>query len=56
MGSNSHGQCGAGYLKDISINQIQIPTMSKIVSISCGWYHTIILDQMGCVFTAGSGT
>lgn len=55
MGSNIHGQCGAGYLKDIPIYKIIKSTKSKIVSISCGWYHTVILDQSGCVFTAGSG-
>ena len=32
-----------------------MPTKKKIVDISCGWYHTLILDQLGDVYSTGSG-
>jgi alpha-tubulin suppressor-like RCC1 family protein len=57
FGSNSFGELGLGYS---STKNITIPTeinhnftKYKIKQISCGSYHTLILDQNGDVYSFG---
>jgi alpha-tubulin suppressor-like RCC1 family protein len=41
---------------DLEISKVFIPSKKTIVSIACGWEHTLVLDQAGDVFSSGNGS
>lgn len=52
-GSNSEGQLGLG----VDVNEVNVPTLlhisEKIVSVSCGYYHTAIVTASGSLLAFG---
>ena len=46
-GLNTEGQCGCGEEDEISI-PTEIEWSKKIVSISCGYYHTAFVTGENC--------
>lgn len=63
MGSNSVGQLGVDDYDDVEYeNNLKqfIPISTKYIKgnisqISCGWNHTLILDDKGTVYSCGDG-
>ena len=37
------------------MKRIQLRTKTDIVEVSCGWYHTLLLDENGDVYSSGRG-
>jgi alpha-tubulin suppressor-like RCC1 family protein len=54
-GCNKDGQLGLGYLQDQCEPRI-IENFGKIVSIACGWCHSIALDESGNLYSWGLNT
>lgn len=57
VGDNTEGQLGLGTLMNTGVSPIRIEIDSpyKIVEVSCGWHHSLLLDQAGNVFSSGRG-
>ncbi len=57
FGSNIYGQLGLNYnvSYNLPISRLVIPSKHKIINISCGSYHTLVLDQVGNLYSAGKG-
>lgn len=46
MGSNLEGQLGyeLPLISGIGLVKLEIGDQVKIISVSCGWHHTLLLD------------
>lgn len=57
FGNNSYGQLGIinRQTNNVDICRVMISTKKLVVAISCGWNHTLVLDQAGDVFSCGKG-
>jgi len=53
-GSNAHGQLGLGKKLDEEVaDPTRLPNMKDVVDISCGSYHTMLVNRDGEVFAFG---
>ena len=56
FGDNKYGQLGLGYIGGSVKVPTEIPlifTNSTITKLSCGYYHTLLLDDNGIVYSFG---
>ena len=55
-GSYNRGQCGQGNLKDIDTpKKVDFFKNNRVVKVSCGGYHTIVLCENGNLYGFGKG-
>lgn len=57
VGDNVEGQLGLGSLTNTggSPIRIELNLPHKVIEVSCGWHHSLLLDQVGNVFSSGRG-
>jgi len=53
FGNNKYGQLGLGDNKQINNTPQMIPSIQNITQISCGGYHSLVLDSEGRIFSFG---
>mmetsp|Transcript_12295 Transcript_12295/g.23892 ORF Transcript_12295/g.23892 Transcript_12295/m.23892 type:complete len:561 (-) Transcript_12295:219-1901(-) len=55
-GGGEHGQLGHGNKENYQRpTRVKALTKSNILQVTCGWSHTVVLDNEGCVWTFGNG-
>ena len=54
FGKGSNGQCGVLPAEDHAI-AVEVKALSSIVSISCGYYHSMAIDKHGSLWCWGYG-
>ena len=57
VGSNKDGKLGLdkGIVTTSKLEQLSFPKKTRIIQISCGWGHSLALDNVGTVFSWGFG-
>jgi alpha-tubulin suppressor-like RCC1 family protein len=55
MGMNNHGQLGNGKSGPDEKEDAPVKVMESVVQVSCGLYHTLVLNSKGEVFSFGNG-
>ena len=57
IGDNSEGQLGFEHSRNsgLELKIIRFKVRARIVGVSCGWYHTLLLDEIGSVYSSGRG-
>ncbi|GBG27678.1 RCC1 and BTB domain-containing protein 2 [Hondaea fermentalgiana] len=55
-GGGEHGQLGHGNKENYPRpTRVKAMTKMPIQQVTCGWSHTVVLDEEGCVWTFGNG-